>query len=495
MRCSEARRRLIESGGNISADDKDVKKHLQSCHECAAFAAAEMVLSRDLALTAADDNIDEIPLSEFKTYVEARADSNRLDKTKEIPIMSAVVKQVKRRPSLGFAAGLAVAVLLLITLIPFSFENTVGYEVAIAGVNKELAMDTEKINELMKALGLEHVTIDVGDCEKTCVLKISDVDTPGDVNILVSAFDELGNCVLQDISEIHDSEKMTLLQHAHKNIFITTGEGPDGSEAHKIVIDALCHLDSATGGAFNIWITDDNDTLIMSGPGGGSDSPCVITLDGVDTIGDHMIFYSDTDPDSGTAVWMFKNPDKNALKYILDKNTGENGLMMIDEKGEAHSIDLSSPDFAEQLEAQGIKVHVSERDGELYYNFNNGKDDNSAESNAQPPEGLEYIDPAKADAEVQLPDNFELKQNHPNPFNPDTRIDFTLPETQNVKLEVYNVNGQKIRTLIDAVLTAGEHSIEWNATDDSGERIASGVYLYRLTAGIYTTSKKMTLLK
>ena len=175
MRCSEIRRRLIESHGMVTADDRELKQHLLTCSDCAAFARAEQSLCRDLATAAVDDNTEEIPLSTLKSRVEARSQSIHSAKTKEISIMSALIKQVKRRPSLGVTVGFAVVVLALITFIPFSFDNTVGYEVAIAGVNKDLAMDNEKINDLMAALGLENANVDVGDCESTCILKISDL--------------------------------------------------------------------------------------------------------------------------------------------------------------------------------------------------------------------------------------------------------------------------------------------------------------------------------
>jgi hypothetical protein len=94
-----------------------------------------------------------------------------------------------------------------------------------------------------------------------------------------------------------------------------------------------------------------------------------------------------------------------------------------------------------------------------------------------------------------LPDRFELYQNYPNPFNPSTEIRFSLPSAGEVRLEVYNMLGQKVATLVDGYLEAGEHIAIWEGTDLAGRPVSTGVYLYRLQSGDLTASKKMLLLK
>jgi hypothetical protein len=83
-----------------------------------------------------------------------------------------------------------------------------------------------------------------------------------------------------------------------------------------------------------------------------------------------------------------------------------------------------------------------------------------------------------------------LLSNYPNPFNPTTEISFILPQAAQVKLEIYNIMGQKVTTLLDQKLEAGEHIVLWDGSNE-----ASGVYLYRLQAGDFAQSKKMLLLK
>ena len=85
---------------------------------------------------------------------------------------------------------------------------------------------------------------------------------------------------------------------------------------------------------------------------------------------------------------------------------------------------------------------------------------------------------------------FYLSQNLPNPFNPSTKIKFTLPKTESVKLEVYNTLGQMVGNLVEDKLQAGSHEFEFNAS-----HLPSGVYFSRLHAGGYVDVKKMILLQ
>jgi M6 family metalloprotease-like protein len=92
-------------------------------------------------------------------------------------------------------------------------------------------------------------------------------------------------------------------------------------------------------------------------------------------------------------------------------------------------------------------------------------------------------------------EDLKLSQNFPNPFNPTTSIAFYLPERLRVQLEVFDVSGRLVSRLSDGVFEAGPHRVEWNGTDANGTRVSSGVYVYRLTAGHRSISKKMILLK
>jgi parallel beta-helix repeat protein len=88
-----------------------------------------------------------------------------------------------------------------------------------------------------------------------------------------------------------------------------------------------------------------------------------------------------------------------------------------------------------------------------------------------------------------------LYQNYPNPFNPTTTINYSLNENMRVSLEVYNIKGQKVKTLIDEKLPAGNHQVVWHGKDNSGKQVASGIYFYKMKSGNYNETKKMILLK
>jgi hypothetical protein len=93
------------------------------------------------------------------------------------------------------------------------------------------------------------------------------------------------------------------------------------------------------------------------------------------------------------------------------------------------------------------------------------------------------------------PEAFELFQNYPNPFNPETEISYVLPTACFVELSVYNLLGQKVRTLVDESQSAGFKNVKWDGKDENGANAASGIYFYKIKAGEFTQSKKMEIIK
>ncbi len=93
------------------------------------------------------------------------------------------------------------------------------------------------------------------------------------------------------------------------------------------------------------------------------------------------------------------------------------------------------------------------------------------------------------------PQEFALFQNQPNPFNPETRISYFLSVGSPVNISIYNVLGQKVRTLFDGYQEAGTHSLSWDGRSDDGMQLPSGIYFYRMQAGTFQETKKMTLMK
>ncbi len=100
-----------------------------------------------------------------------------------------------------------------------------------------------------------------------------------------------------------------------------------------------------------------------------------------------------------------------------------------------------------------------------------------------------------AEEEQQLPKTFALEQNYPNPFNPTTTIKYALPSQERVNITIYNALGQKVKTLVDKQQDAGYYTVVWDATNDAGNKVGSGISFYMVKAGKHRSVKKMLLVK
>jgi hypothetical protein len=99
------------------------------------------------------------------------------------------------------------------------------------------------------------------------------------------------------------------------------------------------------------------------------------------------------------------------------------------------------------------------------------------------------------ESESNLPKTFSLSQNYPNPFNPQTVIQYALPHDCEVQIVIYNVLGQKVRTLVNEYQKAGYKRVEWDSKSEQGEEVASGIYFYRIHSGEFHQVKKMVVIK
>jgi hypothetical protein len=125
-------------------------------------------------------------------------------------------------------------------------------------------------------------------------------------------------------------------------------------------------------------------------------------------------------------------------------------------------------------------------DGRLYFSEGQLRDGNYA------------VNQVARLGEVQIqtrPEAFALANNFPNPFNPETTIKYALPDPADVRLEIYNMLGQQVRTLVAEPQNAGRYTVRWDATDESGHSLSTGIYFYRLLAGEFHKVEKMLLLK
>ena len=94
-----------------------------------------------------------------------------------------------------------------------------------------------------------------------------------------------------------------------------------------------------------------------------------------------------------------------------------------------------------------------------------------------------------------FPSEYKLSQNYPNPFNPTTTIQYAVPQAGPVKLEIFNVLGQRVKTLVDENQSMSNYTVIWDSKNDHGVTMPSGVYFSRIVAGKFVQTKKMVLLK
>lgn len=109
--------------------------------------------------------------------------------------------------------------------------------------------------------------------------------------------------------------------------------------------------------------------------------------------------------------------------------------------------------------------------------------------------GTEFFGPVIATGVNIIPREFDLESNYPNPFNPETKFWFDVPEESDVTIKVYSLLGREVKTLYDGYKAAGRFELKWNGKDELGDRVSSGIYLLRMQAGTFSKVRKMTLVR
>lgn len=489
MRCYQARRRLISScpDNSLQIDDPQLHDHLRLCPSCARFAEAELALRRDMAITSKPDSDFEVPLATFRRRVERRLALAVQPNQEEQTFMASITNSLRKKPRLGIGIATAVVVLLLGTLVPFTYDRTVGYEVAFAGVAPDVALDSEKIHDLLAKLGMEDAVVDVTDCDVKCNMKIGRLHSPEDAQLVLAAFHGW-DAVEPDgeLRTVSESSTGNVFELAHNGVRVIEFSSIGGSaqDIHRLLKERLgeefdCNVfffeDSATGEVnvdINVMAYADSNMML-----GGDSAICRrIVIDGS---GDSLNCFGNS------FGWVSADGDSTIMEKMIVCGSPD-GMA----GGSQHMIELDGSDLdaekIQQLRDQGFDVQITESPDGSTREINVVKIGDAVE-----PDGAS----AAKQGEAALPDGYELSQNYPNPFNPSTTISFSLPEAEHVSLDIINVNGQVVRTLVDEMMSSGEHVVEWNSESDSGDRVASGMYFYRLTAGDVVTTKKMTLLK
>ncbi len=458
MRCAEARRRLNRPNRSTSdlSTDNELQSHIEECRECALHYKTAQDLQtafRDAKLS--DD--DGITFEHLKTRVNARARQVQQPGWRLIKVMSKLRKQLEKSPRLSVSIALIVIAVGISTLVPFKYDRTIGYEVAVAGVDKELALDEQKMNAFLMKLGVEDAIVDVTGCEKTCEIIIRELKNPNDAELITIALQEIDGNKLIEIKAVPVIElgAGTLIDRAHNTFIVKLNEVLEGS--------AREHIVEKFGEDYHTYIN---------------------------------LYFTEEDSCSGPI--QFNVQTKMGECVTLDKiGPGtDNDFVFVSESCQGDTINicelinLNEGDFdptdLKRLEALGFKVQTSTNEnGDVAIKLVRiGENtDDPADTAAKQVDGSD------------LPEGFELSQNYPNPFNPTTTISYSIAEPSQVTIELFNINGQKVRSLVDCFESSGTHSVVWDSRNNEGEQVSSGIYFYRLTAGDVTVSKKMNFLK
>jgi hypothetical protein len=177
----------------------------------------------------------------------------------------------------------------------------------------------------------------------------------------------------------------------------------------------------------------------------------------------------------------FYNTQGSALGVVLNGSfayvaDGDDGLRIFDLASLQEVGFFDTGGFALGLTVSGPYIYVADGEDGLYII------ENTLSSISRNEAGI-------------IPGNFALFQNYPNPFNPRTTIGFQLPKATHVDVSIFSLLGEKVLMLLDGFKEAGYYQIDWNGTDRSGHKVATGVYFYRIQAGEFVESKKMILAK
>ncbi|MBN1996193.1 T9SS type A sorting domain-containing protein [candidate division KSB1 bacterium] len=165
------------------------------------------------------------------------------------------------------------------------------------------------------------------------------------------------------------------------------------------------------------------------------------------------------------------------LLFVCD---GANGFFVFDISDPANPVKIGYFDtgfYVENMTMDESYIYLTDNDNGIYI--------------------IELNDPTFISAGItgKVPSAFSLDQNYPNPFNAATKFTFYLPRSTRVRVDVFNLSGQKVRTLIDENISAGVESVTWDGRDNYGRLVPSGVYFYQMDAGGIQQVKKCMLLR
>ena len=234
MLCHRMQQRLSKHDWRYSnyQHDPELMAHLDSCLQCRSLVQAEEALQSDLGLLRQALPQSGISLEEVRKTIETAPAGRQKSGYAFGGWRMSWVFGSRSGLRTALVVGIIAIVVIFMAFVPFTFREKVGYEIAIAGVDRNIAQGSQDITPLLRALGMEddkainllaslggdNVHFSVGECSETCHLRISDLKTERDVKLVVNAIIALGCCQIDKIIPIFRNESNSLLGHAVRKL-------------------------------------------------------------------------------------------------------------------------------------------------------------------------------------------------------------------------------------------------------------------------------------
>lgn len=218
MRCSEARLRITGSrrdGYNIK-DDPELLEHLKTCSLCNKEAQVAGVLRNIFDITSTDDKTDMIPLEAQKKLIKTVVETNNHPFKQGFRIGHLLGK----RATFGVSAVATAVVLILFTLIPFKYDQVVGYEILFSGVDRDLVEEDATVCDILFNLDLPEADIDFLGCDTTCNLTVQFLKSEEEVQRVITAFSKYNDYEMSsNVIPIHSKTSRSLLEQVDEKLF------------------------------------------------------------------------------------------------------------------------------------------------------------------------------------------------------------------------------------------------------------------------------------
>lgn len=240
----------------------------------------------------------------------------------------------------------------------------------------------------------------------------------------------------------------------------------------------------------------ENTLLLSSGSGkpGSTDNLITLSVDNQDTLKGLSLAVTDLTPFiTVDSVWIATGTNPQILSYNYSNESIEiillvsKNRLILPNKGTLLNISYSVAEEAPQGQVYTLGFHevtiMDQYNQKLPFSLQEGSFLIIEETNTGINDNGNTVD------------TYELTQNYPNPFNPETRIQYRVPFTQEVRIDIFNTTGQQVRSLVNQTVSAGSHTVIWNGLNDFGMAVPAGVYFYRIQAGDFELTKQLALIR